>query len=168
MKTLAIALCIAVAVCGCSTVQDIINDLQTNSVPVIPAITNVVPPAVVLPVVTNAPAAQPSAMLPKPAAICAPDKGVECPTPFGKDIRAIAADGKGKFLCFVGCDAWAKSLTFDGTTVTAAPSWTRNGVTYVCYGVRVPKSGGPLIEALSARYRKTTRFYYWPTREAVP
>ena len=116
------------------------------------------------------PAPSPGTMLPKPATICdlgIAEKGTECTVPFGKDIRAIATTGGGRFQCFVGCDEWVRSLAYRDGTVTAAPEFRRNGTRYVCYGHRVPRSDGPLVPALAAKYAKTTRFYYWPTREGA-
>ncbi len=101
-------------------------------------------------------------LLPKPATLCTPEKGVECPVPFGKDIRALAWNGSD--WTFVGCDKWIASLSKYGSVITAAAEWTSNGVRYVCAGHREPTSSGPLVENLSGAYQTTMRWYYWPTR----
>jgi len=115
------------------------------------------------PVADTTPADPAVGLLPKPAALCEPERGEECPVPFGKDIRALAWAGRD--WTFVGCEEWMRSLNKQGNTITVAPDWERNGIRYVCAGHREPSSNGPLIETLSGEYRETMRWYYWPTRE---
>jgi hypothetical protein len=156
MKTLALLAILAMT--GCTvTVPDLpqIDQAPTNA-PALPIVT----PVVVTPD-TGA-----VAMLPKPATLCAPTKGKECMNPFGKDIRGLAYSG-GKRI-FIGCDEWVKSLSFDGKTVKAGHEWTKDGVRYVLDGCNAPSSSGPVLRQDSIAYRKTTRFYYWPTREVQP
>lgn len=104
---------------------------------------------------------------PKPAAICEPERGVECYNPFGLDIRALAwSPSKGDWV-FVACNAWARAIHREGQTIRADPEWTRNGVRYVCAGHKEPRSDNQLKADLSGTYQTTMRWYYWPTREAA-
>lgn len=115
------------------------------------------------PIPIPTPEPQPTAMPAKPATLCEPEKGIECMTPFGKDIRGLAYSGSKRI--FIGCKEWVDSLTVDGKTIRAAHEWQRNGIRYVLAGCNAPSSKDPVLPQDAIEYRKTTRFYYWATRE---
>jgi hypothetical protein len=103
-------------------------------------------------------------LTPKPATLCYPEKGVECPVPWGMDVRFLAWAGDD--WIFIGSDAAVKATGRQGKAITGN-DFTRNGIRYVYAGYKVPRSAGPLIAERTGQYAETYRLYYWPTRDGA-
>jgi hypothetical protein len=121
-------------------------------------------PPVVTPPADVPATGQASGLTPKPATLCYPEKGIECPVPWGMDVRFLAWAGDD--WIFIGSDAAVKATGRQGKAITGN-DFVRNGIRYVYAGYKVPRSAGPLIAERTGQYAETYRLYYWPTREAA-
>lgn len=103
--------------------------------------------------VTNAPAC--SCDLSNP--LCEPDKGEECPVPFGMDIRFLAwSPSKGDWV-FIGYTP--ASCTLDGKMLTGN-CFQKNGKQYHYEGQRQKSSSATMITDRAVEVKQTHRVYY--------
>ena len=86
-----------------------------------------------------------------------PDKGQECPTPWGQDVRFLAWSPSKSDWDFIGFDP--SSATYANGNITGN-CFTKNGKTYHYEGQRQKSSSAQMITDRTVPCKPTHRVYY--------
>lgn len=86
-----------------------------------------------------------------------PDKGEECPVPWGMDIRFLAWSTDAHDWVFIGCNDG--SIVRNGKQLTGR-CFNKNGKQYHYIGYRAPSSSSSLVQERTGTYKETYRLYY--------
>lgn len=114
-----------------------------------------IPPITPPPATNTPPASTCTCDLSKP--LCEPDKGQECPVPWGKDVRFLAYSPSKHDDVFIGFNK--DSATYRDGKLTGN-CFAKNGKQYHYKGQRQKSSSSQMITDRTAEVKETHRVYY--------
>lgn len=128
----------------------IVTGMPDGDIPTIPEVVDVV---------TNTPATDNTQSCTCDIAqpLCEPDKGEECPMPWGLDVRFLAWSPSRSDWVFIGFDQ--SSATYENGKITGR-CFVRNGKQYHYEGQRQKSSSSPMITDKTVEVKQTHRVYF--------